>query len=172
MKLKILWFSAFVLIILGDTEIDVMRSISKHIGNVVLDCNKEMKVEPKVIGEFLRYWDPKHELTIREQGCVLACVLKKLELLQPGGALRSDNMNAFCSANGADETMTTKIKDLYQLCSSAALTKNSTDGCALGLEISKCFRYGIFHLNWAPDNADYEVLPEVDNDSPEEMYYT
>ncbi|CAB3219686.1 unnamed protein product [Arctia plantaginis] len=161
MLFKTSCFYVLLLPVLGSQQSNVINSISKHIGNVVLECKQEMGLSKDVIDEFLAFWNPKQELTSTNQGCADACVLKKLDLLQRGGQVKRDNTITFLKANGADPEMSSKIIELLTLCTRAAITKKPADGCVLGLEIFKCFRYGIFRLHWAPELGD-DNLDEMD----------
>lgn len=54
-----------------------------------------------IIHDFLNFWSEKNELVDNDMGCVVLCVLVKMELMDRGGHVQKDETDAFLKAMGA-----------------------------------------------------------------------
>ncbi|XP_022816230.1 pheromone-binding protein-like [Spodoptera litura] len=135
----------------GKNEVSVLRVVSSSIGDMLLECQTEMDIKEEVIQSFLNFWDLKNSADNKEWGCALECVFKKNEFLTPDGkTVISDNVREFFKAAGADGLMSLRMLDLFEMCKDDA--KKIINKCDNALEVTKCFRFGIVQLDWAPEH--------------------
>ncbi|XP_026738088.1 general odorant-binding protein 1-like [Trichoplusia ni] len=143
-----LLFLSLLICVTTDKEVSVMRELSASIGDVVLECQAEMHFNNDIIHDFLNYWSEKNELVDNDMGCVVLCVLVKMELMDQGGHVQKEETDVFLRAMGADDRIAAKVVELFELCQRA--TSAIKDLCDFALQVAKCFRFGIIQLHWAP----------------------
>ncbi|KAF9412802.1 hypothetical protein HW555_008805 [Spodoptera exigua] len=136
--------------VLGKNEDSVLRVISSSIGDTVLECQSEMDFKDEVIHNFMNFWNRTNSLGTKDLGCALVCVFEKNAFLSPdGNTVLSNNVRQFLRASGADELMSLRTLDLFEMCKDEV--KQVINRCDNALELGKCFRYGIFQLHWNPE---------------------
>ncbi|CAD0202893.1 unnamed protein product [Chrysodeixis includens] len=152
----------------ADHEIAVMRSVTASVGDVVLECQNEMHFDNVVIHDLVNIWTESNELLNPETGCVMLCVLVKMELVDHGGKVQKAESDAFLRAMGADDRIAGKLVELFELCQRA--TSRIKDMCEFALQMTKCFRYGIFELRWVPHYTVPNATDTMGKRNTEQMW--
>nr|WKR38881.1 pheromone binding protein 4 [Spodoptera frugiperda] len=149
----------------GEHEVSVLRALSTSIGDTLLECQTELDIKNEVIQSFLNFWDLKNPADTNEWGCALDCVFQKNAFLTPDGkTVISANVREFVKAAGADELMSVRMVDLFEMCKDGA--KKIISKCDNALEVTKCFRHGIVQLDWAPEHNFWNRTREHPDNIP------
>ncbi|XP_046969966.1 pheromone-binding protein-like [Vanessa cardui] len=130
---------------------EIMKAFSYTFGLKMFECGEETHYTKAMAYDILHFWDVNHSLDNIKTGCLIICAMIKLELLSPQGELITPNMEGFVYASGADENTALFVVKLYKKCKNETLS--DWNGCKIALEISKCFRRGIYQKNWIPDTS-------------------
>ncbi|KAG6450961.1 pheromone-binding protein-like [Manduca sexta] len=147
-RFKILLFLIFPVVTGNFKGKQIMRSVAETFGRTVFECQNEMKFGSGILNDIFRYWHEGQPLEDRDLGCIFRCILLKLELVNDNGRLIDANADGFFQANGADESMTKHLIELYHSCYQTM--RFPQDDCMLILEIGKCCREGVRNAHWTP----------------------
>ncbi|XP_050352710.1 pheromone-binding protein-like isoform X2 [Nymphalis io] len=130
---------------------EIMKAFSYTFGLKMFECGEKTHYTEAMAKDILHFWDITRSLNNTETGCLVICAMMKLELLNSEGELITPNAEGFAHANGADDNTVKFLIDLYNTCKNK--TSAIMNGCKIGLELSKCFRRGIYQKNWIPDTS-------------------
>ncbi|KAM3959415.1 pheromone binding protein 3 [Aphomia sociella] len=158
-------FITFVLLIVAVRDAELSSEAMRHISSGFLKaldvCKQELDHSEHIISDLYHYWKQEYELLNRDTGCVILCMSKKLNLVDPSGKLHHGNTQEFAMQHGAGEDVATKLVTMLHECEKQFL--DVADDCSRILEVAKCFRTDIQKLDWAP-NIDVivtEVLVDI-----------
>nr|UDM59722.1 putative pheromone binding protein 2 [Corcyra cephalonica] len=145
----------------ADCSSETMRHITNGFLKALDVCKQELNSTENIVGDLYHYWKQDYELLNRDTGCVILCMSKKLNLVDPSGRLHHGNTQEFALQHGAGEDVASKLVTMLHECEKQFL--DVTDDCARTLEIAKCFRTDIRKLNWTPkvDVILTEVLTDI-----------
>ncbi|XP_039759229.1 pheromone-binding protein-like [Pararge aegeria] len=154
-----------LLIAIGANEISsselIMKSITSSFLKVLDECKRELNFGDNVLSDLYHFWKVDHALLNRDTGCAIACMSKKLNLLDTSGKLHHGNAEEFAVSHGAANEMASKLVTTVHECEQQHTAVD--DSCLRALEIAKCFRNAMHELNWVPkmDVMITEVLTEI-----------
>ncbi|VVC97938.1 unnamed protein product [Leptidea sinapis] len=140
---------------------ETMFAMSYSFGTKLFECLDKLNLPENILVDLYHFWKQDQELMKRDTGCAIACMSKKLDLVDPSGKLHHGNAQEFALKHGAAAEVATKLVTMVHECEKQHEVLD--DVCLRALEIAKCFRGGIHELNWAPKMEVLvgEVLTEV-----------
>ncbi|XP_038210980.1 pheromone-binding protein 2-like [Zerene cesonia] len=140
---------------------ETLKSITYSFLKVLEECKHELNLTDNILVDLYHFWKEDAALIKRDTGCAIACMSKKLDLVDPSGKLHHGNAQEFALKHGADEEVARKLVTMVHECEQKHEVND--DLCLRALEIAKCFKGGIHELNWAPKMEVMvgEVLTEV-----------
>ncbi|RVE52917.1 hypothetical protein evm_002394 [Chilo suppressalis] len=129
---------------------ELIKKMSISFLKVLQECKLELSVPEEVLQSLMTFWNQDTDLSHRELGCVILCVVSKLDLIElETYKLHPDNANDYVKKHGADDETASQIMNILRGCE----IKNEaiSDHCDRVREIAKCFHGHMHELKWAPN---------------------
>ncbi|MFX0618097.1 pheromone/general odorant binding protein [Escherichia coli] len=152
--------AAITLVEVGASQ-SAMAQISKGFMSVMKICVSELGFGDHIYKDFQNFWSEEYQLVNRDMGCVVMCMVSKLDLIGDDNKMHHGNAQEFAKKHGADDVMAKQVVTVLHECENTHASED--DPCIAALEISKCFRTKIHDLKWAPtiDILLEEVMTDV-----------
>ncbi|KAJ2948747.1 hypothetical protein O0L34_g8008 [Tuta absoluta] len=147
-----------------NTRKQVWKLLTESMIEVYFNCSEEKSIySPDVVTDVLQFWNVEHELKHDEYGCAILCVAFQLDLVDQNIQLIVANATRLLEIHGADPDMIKTAIELYEYCKNAIYENinniSNMEPCWLALEFMRCFRDGMYDMDWIPDVSD--LIPKI-----------